>query len=65
MEQLKAEVRRAPRDPKLRTFLFQLFCITGTWDRALIQLAAAGELDPAAIPMAQTYRTLIRREVWR
>ena len=65
LEQLKGEVRRAPRDGKLRTFLFQLFCITGAWDRALIQLAAAGELDEAAIPMAQTYRTLIRAEVLR
>lgn len=65
LEQLKGEVRRAPRDGKLRTFLFQLFCITGTWDRAMIQLAAAGELDPGAIPMAQTYRALIRCEVLR
>jgi type VI secretion system protein ImpE len=65
LEQLKGEVRRAPRDAKLRTFLFQLFCITGAWERALIQVAAAGELDPAAIPMAQTYRTLIRCEVLR
>ncbi|MEJ0046332.1 MAG: type VI secretion system accessory protein TagJ [Rhodospirillales bacterium] len=65
LEQLKGEVRRAPRDARLRTFLFQLFCVTGAWERALIQLAAAGEMDPAAIPMAQTYRTLIRCEVLR
>jgi type VI secretion system protein ImpE len=65
LEQLKGEVRRSPRDAKLRTFLFQLFCITGAWDRALIQLAAAGEMDPAAIPMAQAYRTLIRCEALR
>ena len=59
---LKAEVRHAPRDPRLRTFLFQMFCIFGEWDRALAQLTVAAELDPAAVPMAETYRTLIRCE---
>ena len=62
LDALKAEVRQAPRDPRLRTFLFQMFCIFGEWDRALAQLTVAAELDPAAIPMAETYRTLIRCE---
>ncbi len=65
IEQLKQEVRRAPRDAKLRTFLFQAFCVTGAWDRALTQLGVAAELDPAAIPMAQAYRAAIRCEVLR
>ena len=47
---LKQEVRKSPRDVRLRTFLFQLFCVFGEWDRALTQLAAAGELDPLALP---------------
>jgi type VI secretion system protein ImpE len=62
---LKEEVRRAPRDPRLRTFLFQLFCIGGDWDRALTQLTVASELDPLALPMAQTYRAAIRCEILR
>ena len=62
---LKQDVRKTPRDPRLRTFLFQMFCITGEWDRALTQLSAAAELDPLALPMAQTYRTAIRCEVLR
>lgn len=62
---LKQEVRKSPRDVRLRTFLFQLFCVFGEWDRALTQLAAAGELDPAAIPMAQAYRSAIRCEMLR
>ena len=61
-DQLKQDVRKAPRDPRLRTFLFQMFCITGEWDRALTQLTVAAELDPLALPMAETYRTLIRCE---
>jgi len=27
LEQLKREVRKAPRDVALRTFLFQMFCV--------------------------------------
>lgn len=65
LDLLKAEVRRTPRDARLRTFLFQLFCITGEWDRALTQLDLAGELDPAANAMVQTYKVLIRCEVLR
>ncbi len=65
LDLLKAEVRRAPREAALRTFLFQLFCITGAWDRALTQLALAGELDPAADPMVRTYEVLIRCEIVR
>ena len=62
LDALKGEIRKAPRDPKLRTFLFQLFCVFGEWDRALSQLTVAAELDGEAIPMAETYRTLIRCE---
>lgn len=62
---LKQEVRKAPRDPGLRTFLFQMFCIFGEWERALTQLQVAAELDPLALPMAETYRTLIRCEMVR
>ena len=65
MDLLKAEVRRAPRDAKLRTFLFQMFCITGEWDRALTQLGVAGELDRSTDAMVQTYRVLVRCEVLR
>lgn len=65
LEQLKQEVRKAPRDARLRTFLFQLFCVVGEWDRALTQLTAAAELDPTALPMAQAYRAAIRCELLR
>jgi type VI secretion system protein ImpE len=65
LEKLKQEVRKAPRDPRLRTFLFQLFCVTGEWDRALTQLTVVGELDKLALPMVTTYRAAIRCEVLR
>ncbi len=62
LEVLKQEVRKAPRDPRLRTFLFQMFCVTAEWDRALAQLTVASELDPLAVPMHQTYRVMIACE---
>ncbi len=65
LDRLKGEVRKAPRDARLRTFLFQMFSVTGEWDRALTQLTVAAELDPLALPMAETYRTLIRCELLR
>lgn len=65
LDQLKSEIRRAPRDPKLRTFIFQLFCVFAEWDRALTQLTVVSELDPLALPMAQTYRAVIRCEMLR
>lgn len=65
LEQVKQEVRKTPRDVRLRTFLFQLFCIFGEWDRAVTQLTAAAELDALALPMAQTYRAAIRCEILR
>jgi len=65
LERLKGEVRKAPRDSRLRVFLFQLFCVFGEWDRAITQLGVASELDPGAVPMAQTYRSVIRCEMLR
>ncbi|MGH7044523.1 MAG: type VI secretion system accessory protein TagJ [Acetobacteraceae bacterium] len=65
LEQLKREVRKAPRDVRLRTFLFQMFCVFGEWERAVTQLTAAAELDPLALPMAQAYRAAIRCEMLR
>ena len=65
LEQLKQEVRKAPREPRLRTFLFQMFCLFGEWDRAVTQLTAAAELDPLALPMSQAYRAAIRCEMLR
>lgn len=65
LDQLKGEVRKAPRDARLRTFLFQMFCVTAEWDRALNQLKVASELDPLALPMFQAYQAAIRCEILR
>ena len=62
MKLLQDTIRSRPADPKLRTFLFQLLCVQGAWDRALNQLAVVGELDAATLPMVQTYRETIQCE---
>ncbi|MFT3925131.1 MAG: type VI secretion system accessory protein TagJ [Myxococcales bacterium] len=65
LAKLQGEVRESPGDARLRTFLFQLLSVMGDWERALKQLQAAGTMDPAAVPMAHSYRELIRCEVVR
>jgi type VI secretion system protein ImpE len=62
---LTEQVRSFPQDAKLRVFLFQLLCVLGQWDRALNQLNVSLELDPATLPMVQTYREAIACETLR
>jgi len=65
LEALQALVRAKPGDAKLRIFLFQMLCIHGDWNRAIRQLKICGELDPAALQMAQAYREALICEVYR
>ncbi len=60
-----AQVRKEPARPDLRVLLFQIFCINGTWERALNQLATAAQLDKSTEEMARAYREVIRCEVFR
>lgn len=62
---LTEQVRARPQDAKLRVFLFQLLCVLGQWERALNQLNVSLELDPATLPMVQTYREAIACEALR
>jgi type VI secretion system protein ImpE len=65
MQALQDKIRKSPGDGKLRVFLFQLLVVQGAWERALTQLQVNNELDPATLPMVQTYRELIQCEVFR
>lgn len=62
LQALQLQVRARPADASLRVFLFQLLSVMGRWDRALNQLTVAGELDPACLPMVQTYQPAIQCE---
>ena len=65
LAQLQELVRAKPADAKLRSFLFQLLCVLGQWERAVNQLTVTSSLDPEAMPMAQTYRDAVRCEAVR
>jgi type VI secretion system protein ImpE len=65
LAELERRIRSSPADAKLRTFLFQLLAVLGQWNRALTQLEVAGELDPGALAMVQTYRDAVRSEALR
>lgn len=62
---LQSEVRARPQDVKLRIFLAQLLMVLGQWERALIQLTVAGELDALTLPMVHTCRAAIQCEQLR
>lgn len=62
---LQDQVRKDPANSRLRTFLFQLLCVQGQWNRALNQLNVTAEMDAAALPMAQAYRETIQCEALR
>lgn len=65
LQVLQQAVRQDSANAQLRTFLFQLLAVMGDWPRALTQLNVAGELDAAALPMVQTYRSAIECEAVR
>ena len=48
IEALGAELREHPTDSQRRTFLFELLCFSGNWDRADKQLDVLAGIDEAA-----------------
>ncbi|VXB38730.1 ImpE/SciE family protein [Burkholderia sp. 8Y] len=58
-------IRREPAVAVHRWSLFQCFCVTGEWERAMQQLQVYGQLDASAERVVQTFRDLIRAERWR
>jgi type VI secretion system protein ImpE len=62
---LKDAVKARPADAKLRVFLFQMFCVTGEWERAMTQLNVAAEMDPANLLMAQVCSAALNAEALR
>jgi type VI secretion system protein ImpE len=65
VSELYAEIRRNPADKKLRIFLFQLNCLLGQFEKALIQLQVIASLDSETMMMAQIFRPVIACEMLR
>lgn len=59
---LGAEVRDDPTDPRRRTFLFELLCFAGEYDRAEKQLDVLGEANQQARMGALLYRGALHGE---
>ncbi len=60
--ELTSDVKAHPSDMSLRTFLFELLCFAGEWDRAEKQLDVLGHQDVKAEIGVQVYRNNIKAE---
>jgi type VI secretion system protein ImpE len=59
---LSAELRDNPTDVKRRTFLFELLCFAGEWERADKQLEVLGEAGPESEMGVMLYRSALFAE---
>lgn len=57
-----AEVKANPTDARRRTFLFELLCFTGDWDRAEKQIDVIGQQSVEATLAVTVYRANITAE---
>jgi type VI secretion system protein ImpE len=62
VQALSAEVRDHPSDTKRRTFLFELLCFSGEYDRAEKQLDLLAEAGPNSEMGALLYRSALQAE---
>lgn len=65
LEEVMADVRSGSPSSKSRVLLFQLFCVTGQWERARRQLYILKDLDASTVPMFETYDPVIQCEMFR
>lgn len=63
--ELTQEVKRHPSDTRLRTFLFELLCFAGEYDRAERQLDVVGHQSEKTDIGVEVYRNILRAEVAR
>jgi len=62
MKALSAELRDNPTDARRRTFLFELLCFAGEWERADKQLEVLGQAGPESEMGVLLYRSAIFAE---
>ncbi len=62
VEQLISDVKASPTDTTLRTFLFELLCFAGEWERAEKQLDVIGHQSMQTAIGVQAYRNNIKAE---
>lgn len=59
---LQKQIKASPGDLALRTYLFQMLCVFGHWERALQQLNVCATLGVKTKPMVDAYRAAIVAE---
>jgi type VI secretion system protein ImpE len=62
VEDATREVKANPSDARRRTFLFELLCFAGDWERALRQLDALGGQGVGAEIGTQVFRNCVKAE---
>src|SRR4030095_13610016 len=62
IEELTQEVKGNPSNIGLRTFLFELLCFAGDWDRAERQLDVIGHQNAKAQLAIEVYRNNMKTE---
>lgn len=62
IEEALNTVKSSPTDVQARTFLFELSCFSGDWDRAEKQLEVIGQQDVNAMIGAQIYKQNLQAE---
>jgi len=62
LQSLTAEVRSNPADPRRRSFLFELLCLAGEFDRAAKHLDVLAQASPAAELGALLYKSAVAAE---
>ncbi len=62
IEQLNQEVRSHPTNSRLRTFLFELLCFTGDYERAERQLNVIRHQSVTAEVGVEVYRNILTAE---
>lgn len=55
-------LRSDPRNSSARMLLFQIFCVTGEWDKASAQLRSIAQLDPESQLLEAAYNQVIAAE---
>lgn len=65
LQRAEAAVRSQPRNPRSRWLLFELLCILGQWERAILQLQIWSEMPSGSEDVSRILRNLIQGEIQR
>lgn len=65
ISELNEDIKRHPTDARLRTFLFELLCFTGDYERAHRQLDVIGHQNEKVGIGVEVYKNILRAETAR